>query len=526
MHCDCAQATSTANGLQFQPDNGVDFDASGASDNLIAQYEVKSGDTLSAIAQRYGISLQALIDANPQIVNPNLIYPGDLVTLPGVQTVVVQPGDTLSELAQQYGTTVDALVATNRIGNPDLIYPGDVLVIPGTASAEPRTTPVSNESPPGNPIVPFVGSPTNLPVGGRFDYNQIAGVAGNPNVTSEFVAEVEAMAERLGTRPEYLLAVMSFETGGTFSPSERNPESTATGLIQFISTTANNLGTSVEELASMTPIEQLRFVEQYFAPFAGRLDTLEAVYTSVLTGHPIVDPAATLTTASGIAFVRGTEVYARNAGLDLNRDGKITAGEATALVASRLNAGTPPTASGEIADLGFSQPIHERGTPGRQTIQSPVIGEFMITEGFMARGGPHTSKLARNAIFSENPTQAELVPAGVYNLGIDYVASNGRIQSWFSGVVTDQTYDADGYGHRLVIRSDQTFSYQGRDYPIYAHYAHADDFSVGVDDAVQAGQDIGTQGSTGHSTGDHVDFLTWIELDNGSRVYISPNLIS
>ena len=37
---------------------------------------------LWGIAKRYGVALADLIAANPQIKNPNLIYPGDRVTLP------------------------------------------------------------------------------------------------------------------------------------------------------------------------------------------------------------------------------------------------------------------------------------------------------------------------------------------------------------------------------------------------------------------------------------------------------------
>ena len=45
-------------------------------------YIVQKGDTLWGIAKRYGVALSALIAANPQIKNPNLIYPGDRVQIP------------------------------------------------------------------------------------------------------------------------------------------------------------------------------------------------------------------------------------------------------------------------------------------------------------------------------------------------------------------------------------------------------------------------------------------------------------
>ena len=53
-----------------------------AVEDSSAVYIVKKGDTLWAIAKRYGVALAALIAANPQIKNPNLIYPGDRVKLP------------------------------------------------------------------------------------------------------------------------------------------------------------------------------------------------------------------------------------------------------------------------------------------------------------------------------------------------------------------------------------------------------------------------------------------------------------
>lgn len=53
-----------------------------AGDASRGTYTVKRGDTLWGIAKRFGVNLTALIAANPQIKNPNLIYPGNEVRLP------------------------------------------------------------------------------------------------------------------------------------------------------------------------------------------------------------------------------------------------------------------------------------------------------------------------------------------------------------------------------------------------------------------------------------------------------------
>src|SRR5690606_7112132 len=161
----------------------------------------------------------------------------------------------------------------------------------------------------------FVDRPGDFTSPSGYNYNDIAGVRGNPHVTQAFIDKVEAISARIGTKPEYLMAVMSFESAQTFSPDVVNRLSGATGLIQFIPPTAQGLGTSTYALSQMSAIEQLDYVEKYFAPYKGeRLGTLEGLYTNVLAGRPITDPNATLfDTGDGKA-------YTQNIGLDANRD--------------------------------------------------------------------------------------------------------------------------------------------------------------------------------------------------------------
>ena len=54
---------------------------SGSTDGKKAVYTVRKGDTLWGISNRYGVTLGSLIEQNPQIKNPNLIYPGDKVVV-------------------------------------------------------------------------------------------------------------------------------------------------------------------------------------------------------------------------------------------------------------------------------------------------------------------------------------------------------------------------------------------------------------------------------------------------------------
>lgn len=94
-------------------------------------YYAQRGDTLRKVAAKFGTSVDALLRLNPQITNPNLIYVGQAITVPGAaSTYVVRRGDTLRIIANKFGTTVDALLALNpKIKNPNLIYVGQVITV-------------------------------------------------------------------------------------------------------------------------------------------------------------------------------------------------------------------------------------------------------------------------------------------------------------------------------------------------------------------------------------------------------------
>jgi hypothetical protein len=164
-------------------------------------------------------------------------------------------------------------------------------------------------------------------------------IAWGSKVSSVFKDRVLWIADALGCDPNDLMACMHWESGGTFRADIKNAAgSGATGLIQFMPSTARGMGTTTSALARLTPEDQLRWVYEYFKPYAGRLKNLGDLYMAILwpkgVGKPdhyvLFDRAKTPTT------------FRQNAGLDVNKDGLVTRAECLVKVNERLARGLQP----------------------------------------------------------------------------------------------------------------------------------------------------------------------------------------
>ena len=123
-------------------------------------YTVKSGDTMAKIAAAHGVSVGALIRANPQVEDPGLIFPGQKLNVPdgaGARDVEgpatfteqyrVRSGDTMKKIARAFGVSLSDLVAANpQITNPDVIRVGEIVHVPSTG---PKETMQKVTTPPG-----------------------------------------------------------------------------------------------------------------------------------------------------------------------------------------------------------------------------------------------------------------------------------------------------------------------------------------------------------------------------------------
>ncbi len=123
-------------------------------------YVVQPGDSLSRIAQRFGVPMATIMAANG-ITNPNVIFSGQRLNIPGPgtgpaptqppsggsQSYIVQRGDTLFLISRRFNVTVQSIMSASGIANPNLIFVGQRLTIPG-AGGNPNPPPAATNAPP------------------------------------------------------------------------------------------------------------------------------------------------------------------------------------------------------------------------------------------------------------------------------------------------------------------------------------------------------------------------------------------
>ncbi len=130
-------------------------------------YTIVSGDTISAIAGRFGVTTDAVLSANG-LSRSSIIYPGQVIAIPSgsaplaIHTVAaitpapaaapstpaapagftytIAAGDTVSAIAARFGVTTADILAANGMGASTIIYSGRTLVIPAPATSAPSST--------------------------------------------------------------------------------------------------------------------------------------------------------------------------------------------------------------------------------------------------------------------------------------------------------------------------------------------------------------------------------------------------
>lgn len=203
---------------------------------------------------------------------------------------------------------------------------------------------------PANKIAPRVNRVNThaKPPANNGEWNGVLAWGAHPRVDAAFRDKTVRICRELGIRnPSWLMAVMAFETGETFSPSVKNGMgSSGTGLIQFMKTTIDGrtsggkfypglgakLGITHAQLAGMTAVRQLDVVKAYFEQFgtkAAQSNNVSDLYFLVL------NPRGFGKSDDYALFTRGTKEYEQNR-IDPNNDGKVTVAEVSRVVRDKL----------------------------------------------------------------------------------------------------------------------------------------------------------------------------------------------
>lgn len=154
-----------------------------------------------------------------------------------------------------------------------------------------------------------------------------------------FLAKLENISNLLRINPEWLMLVMYAESrlnpqavnkqNGDPSDPYTRAAMRATGLIQFMPSTARGLGTTTQQIYMMTNVQQLDWVYKYYKPYAGRIKSVHDLYMVTFFPVALGKPDSFILQSGKLT----KEIVAsQNKGIDLNKDKQITVGEFKAYV--------------------------------------------------------------------------------------------------------------------------------------------------------------------------------------------------
>lgn len=373
--------------------------------------------------------------------------------------------------------------------------------------------------------------------------------------TAEELAKIVEISKRLLFNPNYLIAAMALETGGTFNPKLVNSLG-FTGVIQIGSEAAKDInrrkGTTITtgkdgSLVKMSLLEQLTYVEYYLEPFKGKLNTLADFYLAILfpvdcgkgnqPDYVVFDKQLKLDYDASGKVIQNTK-WLRQRAYDQNpvfhkekqEQGKTYIWEIAAEIEKWYKKGETAAGSGNTEQT--NQNWHD-------PVENPRSTLYMQSGGG-GENGKHWGLFGKTR-------------GGKVHTGLDLFAPTGtKIYACMDGTIYNRRWHG-GYGNTLTIKISDVpaFLKNRKDYKlqfekdgeifqganwteaknIYLFYAHLDtvnQYTFG--EKVSCGEVLGTTGRSGVVAGTcapHLHFEIFCEyvMATGTMYRINPALV-
>lgn len=153
----------------------------------------------------------------------------------------------------------------------------------------------------------------------------------NSEIKSLFIKKIQSICLNLKIDVSWLMILMYIES--SLDPKKVNITSGATGLIQFMPSTARSLGTNVADIKNMNSLDQLEYVYKYLFQYRGKIKNIYDLYFSIFFPAAIGknDDYVLETKKLSAAIIAN-----QNKAYDINKDNKITVGEVKAILSKRI----------------------------------------------------------------------------------------------------------------------------------------------------------------------------------------------
>ncbi len=418
-------------------------------------YIVAPDDTLTDIARRFGVSLEALINAN-SITNPSLLQPGQPLLIPGFEgvsgvltTQEIAYGETLASLSLRHGVPKETLIRLNRIVSPQRLYVGQALIVSQDEA---------------NPL--RLAAAKTLAVEEGRSLLETAVLQG---VNPWLVATVNRWSDRLWVLPGATLAI----PGGSSPPSGLPEPVLSVQVSPLPAVQGRTLRVRVEAAGEVT--------------IEGRVGERVLQFHSLDEAHQVA--------LQGIHAMAEPGLYDLEVSLLDPADGSIFCA---------FSQPVPVVEGGYLFDRPLAVPP--------ETIDPAVtVPEEEFIASIVSADSPERLWSGTFLFPSKN---TEVFPS-VFGSRRSYNNSGYRYYhtglDFYGGTGTPIPAPARGrvvFAGPLVVRGNTTIIDHG--WGVFTGYLHQSEILVAVGDMVEPGQTIGLVGATGRVTGAHLHWEVWV----------------